>query len=148
MPLLINTCRLLVSAPQLKLGMNRIKRIISPPNPRSTTRQMTIRKPNQAGARNTCCIISSPHMASGLLCLPPFLENDADVLFAQVEARFHIHKIDSDGDQFCTILAAIEEPNVLTQVSDCYRIHQHEISISLSRLNSLHALVILRFSDC
>jgi hypothetical protein len=36
-----------------------------------------------------------------------------------VEARFHIHKIDSDEDRFYTIFTAIEELRVLAQVSDC-----------------------------
>jgi hypothetical protein len=61
------------------------------------------------------------HMTKRLLRLPPFWKNDPGLWFAQVEARFHIHKINSDEDRFYTIIAAIEEPSVLAQVSDCVR---------------------------
>jgi hypothetical protein len=52
-------------------------------------------------------------MASGLLRLPQFWKNDLGLWFAEVEAQFDIHNIDSDENQFYTILAAIEEPCVL-----------------------------------
>jgi hypothetical protein len=51
----------------------------------------------------------------------PFWKNNPGLWFAQVEARFHIHKLISDEDRFYAILAAIEEPSVLAQVSDCIR---------------------------
>jgi hypothetical protein len=85
---------------------------------------------------------SHPHMAPGRLRLPQFLKNDPDFCFTQVEARFHIHNIDSHEDRFCPILAAIEESNFLAQVSDFILNQSAQDTFQLSRLNSSHALLI------
>jgi hypothetical protein len=60
-------------------------------------------------------------MSPGLLWLPPVWKNGHDVWFAQEEAQFHIHKIDSDEDRSSMILAAIGDTSILVQVSDCIR---------------------------
>jgi hypothetical protein len=60
-------------------------------------------------------------MASVLLRLPQFWKNDPGLWFAQMEARFNIHNIDSDDDRFCTMLVATKELSILAQVYDCIR---------------------------
>jgi hypothetical protein len=60
-------------------------------------------------------------MSPGVLRLPPVWKNGHDVWFAQEEAQFHIHKIDSEEDRSSIILAAIGDTSVLVQVFDCIR---------------------------
>lgn len=53
--------------------------------------------------------------------LPHFWQNDPELWFAQVEARFHTLKINTDNERYYIVLASLDDPNVLCQVSDIIR---------------------------
>jgi hypothetical protein len=149
-PWQFKTHRLLISTPQDRLGMNQIKTLISLPTPRSTTRQTT--EKIGSSRRGATPVASSHHiMASGLLMFPPFWKTT-------LVCGSHKWKLDftfTISTRTKTVYTRYLQPSrnraSLPKYPTAHGIHQHKISISLSRLNSLHALAIpksVNFTVC
>lgn len=76
---------------------------------------------SSAHSANGSSVPSAFSPFSGRMRLPGFWKQEPELWFTHIEALFHTYGLHSDEERYYTVLAALETPEVLSQVADIVR---------------------------